>query len=117
ARGRDGEPPIGFGMVGRASEVRFRVWIASRDERHLRAALRGAYPGVEFDEAEPETLASVRLVARAGLVEREELPIGGRDDADGLGLLVASLASTASDAEVTVRLVVGPKSRGGSARA
>src|SRR5439155_18494540 len=45
ARWRDGQPPIGFEIVGRASEVRFRVWIASRDERHLRAALRGAYPG------------------------------------------------------------------------
>src|SRR5439155_16687347 len=57
------------------------------------------------------------LVARAGLVEREELPIGGRDDADGLALVVASLASTSSDAEVTVRLVVRPKARRWSARA
>src|SRR5438132_4154687 len=84
ARWREGQPPIGFEIVGRANEVRFRAWVASRDERHLRAALRGAYPGVEFDEAETEMLASVRLVARARLVEREELAIGGRGDADGL---------------------------------
>ena len=66
ARWREGQPPIGFEIIGRASEVQFRAWVASRDERHLRAALRGAYPGVEFGEAEPERLAGVRLVARAG---------------------------------------------------
>jgi len=116
ARWRDGQPPIAFEIAGRASEVQFRAWVASRDERYLRAALRGAYPGVEFGKAE-ERLASVRLVARAGLVEREELPIGGRGDADGLALVVASLASTASDAEVTVRLVVRPRARRWAARA
>src|SRR5439155_12117802 len=84
ARWREGQPPIAFEIIGRASEVRFRAWVASRDERHLRAALRGAYPGVEFGEAQPETLAGVRLVAQARLAEREELPIGGRGDADGL---------------------------------
>src|SRR5207248_2938869 len=47
----------------------------------------------------------------------EDLPIGGRGDADGLALVVASLASTASDAEVTVRLLVRPKTRRWAARA
>src|SRR5207247_9188673 len=72
---------------------------------------------VELAEAEPERLAGVRLVAHARLAEREELPIGGGADADGLALVVASLASTASDAEVTVRLVVRPKARRWSERA
>src|SRR5439155_6761237 len=116
-RWREGQPPIAFEIIGRASEVRFRAWVASRDERSLRAALRGAYPGVEFDLAEAEAVASVRVVARARLVEREELPIGSHGDADGLALVVASLASIASDAAVTVRLVVRPKPRRWSARA
>src|SRR5439155_20657614 len=113
-RWREGQPPIEFEIIGWASEVRFRAWVASRDERHLRAALRGAYPGVELSEAEPETLTGVRLVAHARLAEREELPIGDRGDADGLALVVAGLASTASGSEVTVRLVVRPTARGWS---
>src|SRR5207253_7703516 len=80
ARWREGQPPIAFEIIGRASEVRFRAWVASRDERPLRAALRGAYPGVEFDLAEAEAVASVRVVARARLVEREELPVGRPGD-------------------------------------
>ena len=117
ARWRQGQPPIAFEIIGRASEVRFGVWVASRDERHLRAALGGAYPGVEVRDAEPGTPPDVRLVARGRLAERDELPIGDRGGSDGLPLVVASLASTPPDAEVTIRVVVRPKARGWSARA
>jgi hypothetical protein len=112
-----GQPPLVLEIVGRGSEVRFGLWVASAEEDHITAMLRGAYPGIELRDDDSADLPGIRLVAGARLAHAEALPIGGSPTADGLPLLVAALAAVSFSASVTIGLIVRPTGRRWNRRA
>jgi hypothetical protein len=115
---REGQPVVMFEIAGGNGQVRFGIWVPRTDEGLVKALLRGAYPGIEIRAVdvrpnEPRVIA----VANARLAHREYLPIRTSFEAEALSTVVATLASVRGGAEVSLQLLVRPKSSAWSRRA
>ncbi len=113
-----GQPFVSVGLVGRAHEVRLCIWIPRGEEDFISGLLRGAHPGVELTPvSEPQRDTRAVSAAQAGLARGSFLPIETRFDADPLAGLTAALARAGEDEELTLELVLRPKTEGWQRRA
>ncbi len=106
-----GQPFIALGLTGRARQVGLRIWIPQGQEDFVTGVLRGAYPGVELTAlGEPALATRDHAVMRARLARDDLLPIKTRFADEPLAALIAAAARAGEGAELSLELLVRPKS-------
>ena len=115
---RGGQPWVRLDISSREGRVRFGMWVPRCEDALVKALLRGAYPGVEIGSGEVRaTEVKATAVANAHLAQSEYVGIRTSFEGEALSTVVATLAAVAPRAEVSVELLVRPKTAGWSARA
>lgn len=107
-----GQPWISLELVGSAGAVRFQIWIPVGERPFVESLLRAAYPSIELTPAAderpnpktPDALANVQL-ARGNY-----LPIQTVFDGEPLSSIFWTLARAQGSAQVSLQLLVRPKS-------
>jgi hypothetical protein len=107
----EGQPFVALGLHGRARQVGLRIWIPHAQEDFVLGVLRGAYPGVELTPVRDEPLATRNRASMSGSLARDDLlPIKTRFADEPLGALIAAAARAGEGEELSLDLVIRPKS-------
>lgn len=106
-----GQPWIGLELIGRAGQVRFQVWIPAGQRAFVESQLRAAYPGIELSPANLTSAATAAdALADVQLARGSYLPIQTAFDGEPLSSALWTLARAQGSSEVTLQLLIKPKS-------
>jgi hypothetical protein len=108
----DGQPWLSLELRGRAGRVAFQVWIPRGERPFIESLLRAAYPGIELAPAAmtPSGNARADAVAEVQLTRGNYLPIQTEFDGESLTSVLWTLSRAKEADEVTLQLLVKPKS-------
>src|SRR5438105_15168288 len=107
----DREPRVSLELEWRNGEIRFLIWVPTRDRAAIESQLRAVYPELELAAtAENGWRCGCVGVVEVRLAQQSYLPIRTAFDGEPLANLLWALAAMPMTHEVNVQILIRPKS-------